>query len=79
MDFFTMYSPSGVLLCKPCGYAVPPTTLNDARKAVTNSLAPSRTRKPAKLLDLLGQYKLLNRGAMLNLLTSRINMPKGGE
>jgi hypothetical protein len=45
MDLFTFYPPSSVLICKPCGYAVPPTTLSthikvhhlhDARHAATN-------------------------------------------
>ena len=45
MDLFTFYSPSSVLICKPCGYAVPPTTLSthikvhylyNARYAATN-------------------------------------------
>ena len=71
MDLFTFYAPSSVLLCKPCGYAVPPTTLathirvhhlNDARYAAINSLLPSPLRKPADLLAkyLLNQYHLLN-------------------
>jgi hypothetical protein len=45
MDLFTFYPPSSVLICKLCGYAVPPTTLSthirvhhlhDARHAATN-------------------------------------------
>jgi hypothetical protein len=59
MDLFTFYPPSGLLLYKPCGYGVPPSPLNthirfyhldDARNAATNPRAPSRSRKPAKLL-----------------------------
>jgi hypothetical protein len=45
MDLFTFYPPLSVLICKPCGYAVPPTALSthikvhhlhDARHAATN-------------------------------------------
>jgi hypothetical protein len=45
MDLFKFYPPSSVLICKPCGYAVPPTALSthikvhhlhDARHAATN-------------------------------------------
>jgi hypothetical protein len=80
MDLFTFYAPSSVLLCKPCGYAVPPTTLathirvhylNDARYVVVNSLLPSPLRKPA---DLLANY-LLDQYHILNLATTTIPMP----
>jgi len=69
MDLFTFYPPSRVLICKPCGYAVPPTTLSshirchhldDARHAATN---PSgRSRNSANLLAtyLCQQYQLLD-------------------
>jgi hypothetical protein len=68
---FVFYPPSGVLLCKPCGYAVPPTTLathirvhhlDDARNATINYQALSRSRKPAKLLAsyLRERYHLLD-------------------
>jgi hypothetical protein len=59
MDLFVFYAPSGVLLCKPCGYAVPPTALatyisihhlSNARNAATSSLASSKLKKPAELL-----------------------------
>jgi hypothetical protein len=75
MDLFVFYPPSSVLICKPCGYAVPPTSLsthiavhhiNDARHAATNSTTraqlSSRSTKPAKLLAsyLLERYQLLN-------------------
>jgi hypothetical protein len=45
IDLFTFYPPSSVLICKLCGYAVPPTALStyikvyylhDARYAATN-------------------------------------------
>lgn len=71
IGLFTFYAPSSVLLCKPCGYAAPPTTLatyirvyylNDARYAAINSLLLSPLRKPANLLanNLLDRYYLLN-------------------
>ena len=59
IDLFVFYAPSSVLLCKLCGYAVPPTALathisnhhlSDARDAATSSLASSKSRKSAKLL-----------------------------
>jgi hypothetical protein len=49
----------GVLLCKPCGYAIPPTALathirvyhlNNACNAATSSLAFPESKKPAELL-----------------------------
>jgi hypothetical protein len=71
MDLFIFYPLSGVLLCKPCGYAVPPAALathisvhhlHDACNAATSSLASSRLKKPAKLLAnyLRERYQLLN-------------------
>jgi hypothetical protein len=45
IDLFAFYPPSSLLLCKLCGYSVPPTALNthirlyyldDARNAATN-------------------------------------------
>jgi hypothetical protein len=71
MDLFTFYPPSSVLICKPCGYAVPPTTLSshirvhhleDARYAATNPSTSSNPRNAAKLLTTyLGeQYQLLD-------------------
>jgi hypothetical protein len=75
MDLFAFYSPSSVLICKSCSYAVPPTSLSthiavhhidDARHAATNlttsSQPSSRSTKPAKLLAnyLLERYQLLD-------------------
>jgi hypothetical protein len=71
MDLFAFYPPSGVLLCKPCGYGVPPSALNthiilyhlnDARNAATNPQAPSQSPKPAELLAnyLRERYHLLD-------------------
>jgi hypothetical protein len=71
MDLFTFYPPSSVLICKPCGYAVPPTTLSshirvhhleDARYAATNPSASSNPRNAAPLLAayLCEQYHLLD-------------------
>jgi hypothetical protein len=71
MDLFTFYPPSSVLICKPCGYAVPPTTLSrhirvyhldNARHAATNSLASSEPRNAANLLakHLRERYQLLD-------------------
>jgi hypothetical protein len=59
MDLLTFYPPSSVLICKPCGYAVPPTTLSthikvhhlyDARYAATNFFDAPQSRNPATLL-----------------------------
>jgi hypothetical protein len=59
MDLFTFYPPSSVLICKPCGYAVPPTTLSthikvhhlhDARHAATNYFDTPQSQNPATLL-----------------------------
>jgi hypothetical protein len=80
MDLFVFYAPSGVLLCKPCGYAVPPTTLathislhhlSDARDAATSSLASSKSKKPA---ELLANY-LRERFQLLNPATAKILTP----
>jgi hypothetical protein len=80
MDLFVFYAPSGVLLCKPCGYAVPPTALathisnhhlSDARDAATSSLASSKSRKPAKLL---ADY-LCERFQLLDPATAKIPTP----
>jgi hypothetical protein len=71
MDLFSFYPPSSVLICKPCGYAVPPTTLSshirvhhleDARHAATNPSTSSNTRNAAPLLAtyLRQQYQLLD-------------------
>ncbi|KAI1663260.1 DUF3505 domain containing protein [Pyrenophora tritici-repentis] len=71
MDLFTFYSPSSVLICKPCGYAVPPTTLSthikvhhlyDARHAATNLFNAPQSRNPATLLAnyLCERYQLLD-------------------
>jgi hypothetical protein len=75
MDLFVFYPPLSVLICKPCAYAVPPTSLsthiadhhiNDARHAATNSTPgaqlSSQSKKPAKLLAsyLLERYQLLD-------------------
>ncbi|KAI2478646.1 DUF3505 domain containing protein, partial [Pyrenophora tritici-repentis] len=71
MDLFTFYSPSSVLICKPCGYAVPPTTLSthikvhhlyDARHAATNLFNALQSRNPATLLAnyLCDRYQLLD-------------------
>ena len=75
IDLFVFYPPSSVLICKPCGHAVPPTSLsiyivvhhiNDAYHAAMNSTPraqlSSRLKKPAKLLAsyLLKRYQLLN-------------------
>ena len=61
MDLFVFYPPSSVLICKPCGHAVPPTSLsthitvhhiNDAHHAATNSTPraqlSSRSKKASK-------------------------------
>jgi hypothetical protein len=57
MDLFIFYPASGVLLCKPCGYAVSPTTLttyikayylNNAYNAAISSLASSSLKKLGK-------------------------------
>jgi hypothetical protein len=71
MDLFTFYPPSSVLICKPCGYAVPPTTfsthikvhhLHDARHAATNLFDAPQSRNPATLLAnyLCERYQLLD-------------------
>jgi hypothetical protein len=70
MDLFTFYPPSSVLICKPCGYAIPPTTLSthikvhhlhDARYAATDFFAAPQSKSPANLLAnyLREQYQLL--------------------
>lgn len=80
MDLFVFYAPSSVLLCKPCGYAVPPTALAthisnhhliDACNAATSSLASSKSRKPAKLL---ADY-LCERFQLLDPATAKIPTP----
>jgi hypothetical protein len=79
MDLFTLYSPSGVLLCILCSYAVLPTTLatyirvyylNDARNAIINSLVSARLKKLAELLAnyLFKRYKVLD-PATIKILT----------
>jgi len=71
MDLFTFYPPSSVLICKSCGYAVPPTTLSnhikvhhldDARYAATNLFDNPQSRNPATLLAnyLCDRYQLLD-------------------
>jgi hypothetical protein len=71
MDLFTFYPPSSVLICKPCGYAIPPTTLSthikvhhlhNARYAATNCFVAPQSQSPANLLAnyLCEQYLLLN-------------------
>jgi hypothetical protein len=71
MDLFTFYPPSSVLICKPCGNAVPPTALSrhirvhhleDARYAATNLFDAPKSRNPATLLAnyLCERYQLLN-------------------
>jgi hypothetical protein len=71
MDLLTFYPPSSVLICKPCGYAVPPTTLSthikvhhlyDARYAATNFFDAPQSRNPATLLAnyLCDRYQLLD-------------------
>jgi hypothetical protein len=71
MDLFTFYPPSSVLICKPCGYAVPPTTLSrhikvhhleDARHAAANLFNAPKSRNPATLLAnyLCERYQLLD-------------------
>jgi hypothetical protein len=80
MDLFVFYAPSGVLLCKPCGYAIPPTALAthisihhliDACNAAMSSLASSKSKKPAELLAnyLCEQFQLLDPA------TAKIPMP----
>jgi hypothetical protein len=80
MDLFVFYAPSGLLLCKPCGYAVPPTALatyisihhlSNARDAATSSLASSKSKKLAKLL---ANY-LRKRYQLHNLVTAKILTP----
>jgi hypothetical protein len=72
MDLFTFFPPLSVLICKPCGYAVPPTTLSnhikvhhlyDARHAATNASASSQPQNAANLLTeyLRERYQLLDR------------------
>jgi hypothetical protein len=71
MDLFVFYPPSSVLICKPCGYAVPPTTLathikvhhlDDARHAATNLFDAPQSRNPATLLAnyLCERYQVLD-------------------
>lgn len=71
MDLFVFYPPSGVLICKPCGYAIPPTTLSthikvhhiyDARHAATNLFNAPQARNPATLLAnyLCERYEVLD-------------------
>jgi hypothetical protein len=71
MDLFAFYPPSSVLICKPCGYAVPPTTLathikvhhlHDARHAATNLFDAPQSRNLATLLAnyLCERYQLLD-------------------
>jgi hypothetical protein len=80
MNLFVFYTPSSVMLCKPCGYAVPPTALathisiyhlSDARDAATSSLASSKSKKPA---ELLANY-LCERFPLLNPATAKIPTP----
>jgi hypothetical protein len=80
IDLFIFYAPLGVLLCKLCGYAVPPTALatyisnyylSNARDAATSSLASSKLRKLAKLL---ADY-LCERFQLLDLATAKILTP----
>jgi hypothetical protein len=80
MDLFIFYAPSGVLLCKPCGYAVLPTALathisihhlSDARNAATSSLASSKSKKPAELLA----NHLRERFQLLDPATAKIPTP----
>ena len=69
MDLFTFYHPSSVLICKPCGYAVPPTTLcthiklhhlHDARYAATNPSGFLRNAANLLATYLCQQYQLLD-------------------
>jgi hypothetical protein len=71
MDLFTFYPPSSVLICKPCSYAVPPTTLSshirlhhlhDARYAAIDFFAAPHSKNPATLLAnyLCERYQLLD-------------------
>jgi hypothetical protein len=71
MDLFTFCPLSSVLICKPCGYPVPPTTLSshirvhhleDTRHAVMNPSVSSNPRNAAPLLAtyLRQQYQLLD-------------------
>jgi hypothetical protein len=80
MNLFVFYTPSSGMLCKPCGYAVPPTALathisiyhlSDARDAATSSLASSKSKKPA---ELLANY-LRERFPLLNPATAKIPTP----
>ena len=69
IDLFTFYSPSSVLICKPCGYAVPATTLSthielhhlhDARYAATNPSGFLRNAANLLATYLCQQYQLLD-------------------
>ncbi|KAF2741810.1 hypothetical protein M011DRAFT_491054 [Sporormia fimetaria CBS 119925] len=80
MDLFTFYPPSSVLICKPCGYAIPPTNLSghirvrhpdDARHAATNFSPSSR---PQDAANLLANY-LCEQHPLLNPATSKIPVP----
>jgi len=80
MDLFTFYPPSSVLICKPCGYAIPPTNLSghirlyhldDARRAATNFPLSLRPRNAANLLA----NNLHERYPLLDPATSKIPIP----
>jgi hypothetical protein len=72
INLFAFYFSSSVLICKPRGYAVPPTTLsshirvyhlNNARHAATNPSGLSRNAADRLATYLRKQYQLLDPAA----------------
>ena len=69
MDLFTFYPPSSVLICKPCRYAVSPTSVpthvrthhpEDARHAATTPSGHARNSANLLATYLCQQYQLLD-------------------
>lgn len=84
MDLFTFYPLSSALICKPCGYAVPPTTLSshiriyhleDARHAATNPLTSSQNAANLLATYLRQQYKILDLATTKILIPPATNPP----
>jgi hypothetical protein len=85
MDLFVLYPPLSVLICKPCGHTVPPTSLSthiavhhidDARHAASNATTRAQLScQLIRLAKLLADY-ILERYQLLIPATTPIPTPR---